>query len=208
MRTAAHSNRAGKTLLLGALLALSAIRSSLAQGVSATADITAHPAAGGTYDYSITLHNTGEQPLTEFWFAWYTYSYPPYYTYNYDLLPSQPGNVQAPAGWSPYVIGTGGASDGYSIDFTTSTPLAAGSSLGGFMFTSTDSPSTLAAPSPYYYGYYSADYSYAAGLEGAYGELQPSVTTVPEPATLVLLAAGGLLLGCVRTKHRTSNIER
>lgn len=103
---------------------------------------TTGTAQNPVYNYDLTLTNTGTTPLGTFWFAWVPSG---------DLLPVVPSNPKNPANWSDTVLGSGNALDGASIQWVANSPgaaLAPGQSLGGFDFSSTDSPAILAAAAP------------------------------------------------------------
>jgi len=65
--------------------------------------------------------------------------------YGYDLLPSAPTVTETPTGWGGSVMGGPYSyfgytyQDGYSIEFSSATPLAPGGTLT-FQFSSPDSP--------------------------------------------------------------------
>ena len=106
-----------------------------ASGISASATYTATPDAvkGGVYDYSLTLTNTGATNIGEFWFAWVPGA---------GFLSAVPSAVGSPAGWTETQTNAGAAIQW--ID--NATPLAAGQSLTGFTFASTETPAQLLTP--------------------------------------------------------------
>ncbi|MGN6366967.1 MAG: hypothetical protein ACTHN5_01775 [Phycisphaerae bacterium] len=166
---------------------------------SLQADGTILPISSPTdtsFQYDITLHNTGTTNVGSFWFAWVP---------GLDFLPSQPLNVQSPAGWTANIINDPYSyyGDGYSIQWIANTPLPAGQSLPGFSFTSADTPATMAGYSPIYFGYYPTTTSYAYAGTPELTEatsftlnVLPTITATPEPATasLTACAAARLLL--------------
>jgi hypothetical protein len=87
-------------------------------------------AAGSSFDYTITLENTGTAALNSFWYGWTT---------NGDNLPSVPSNAANSLGW-------GNGLSGNSIKWTNSsgTALAPGDSAT-FTFVSSSSPSAITA---------------------------------------------------------------
>jgi hypothetical protein len=99
-----------------------------AQGtLSATATITQTGKSGSKFKYSLTLTNTGSNPINAFWYGWTLGSF---------NLPSIPTSIAGPAGWS-------GATFGASIQYQNNTGSAiAPTSSGTFTFEST---STLTA---------------------------------------------------------------
>ena len=100
---------------------------------------------GPTFQYSITLQNTGPTQIGTFWFAWDDVP-------DDDFMTVMPTSVSAPTGWSFFVTvhpdtGTG---IGYGIEFRagSGSALAAGNSLSGFSFSSTETPAQMGSPSP------------------------------------------------------------
>jgi hypothetical protein len=116
-------------------------------GETATAQLalvsTTGTSGNPTYNYDITLTNTGSTKIGTFWFAWLP---------GEDFLPTFPVSAGSPAGWNqPVEIGAGNSSDGVSIQWvaqSSATALASGHSLDGFIFSTHDSPATLAGSSP------------------------------------------------------------
>src|SRR5437868_5759435 len=107
--------------------------------ISASATVSSQQLGPNSYEYSLVLNNTGTTPISTFWFAWEPF---------YDYLPSNPSSASAPAGWvgSPVADGFYG---GYSVEWTTTTsPLAAGDSMSGFKFVTSDPPSVINGISP------------------------------------------------------------
>ncbi len=168
-----------------------AITALVALGLLPNARGTPQPSASGTLTetatsesfntFAITLQNTGSQSLETFWFGEAS---------GKDFLDSSPLSVSTPTGWTDSIHNTGG-SDGYSIEFTTSTnPLAGSSNLSGFGFTSADSLSQMAASSTFYSGS-AATYSVVTTGTNDTGNLSNPfivVVAVPEPASVALLA--------------------
>jgi hypothetical protein len=95
------------------------------------------------YTYGVTLTDTGTTKLGTLWFSWLP---------GEGFLPSSPSNFTSPAGWSAALTnGPGGTADGFSIQWVAQSAgadVAPGSSLGGFGFSSADSPAVLSASSP------------------------------------------------------------
>jgi hypothetical protein len=102
-----------------------------ADGITATATFTVIPNASlaGVSDYSITLNNTATTTIGTFWFGWVP---------DAGFLSATPTNISSPAGWTEMTTNSGAA-----IQWITSTQLAAGSSLSGFTFDSTETPAEL-----------------------------------------------------------------
>jgi hypothetical protein len=178
----------GPCLAVGAVLALSTL-SSHAQNVLVNGDLSDVPAAGGVFDYTLTLHNTGTEAVQSLWLGWIPGSFN-------IANPANPGNT---LGWTS-------ALDGSSIQYagTAGTALAAGG-VGTFTFDSTTTPADFEAQTGL------AGQSTAYGVNAANGQLSfflspPDTATfglevVPEPSTFALLGIGFLgFLGVLRRK--------
>ncbi len=112
--------------------------------VSATAQLslvsTTGTQAAPVYQYDISVANTGTTNVGTFWFAWVP---------GEDFLSSVPSTTASPTGWSNSLTGLDNSTDGTAIEWVaTSHPIAAGCSLSGFSFTTTESPTTLAGNAP------------------------------------------------------------
>jgi len=117
-------------------------RTLLSESASAQIALTSTTGTAGSpvYHYQITVNDTGTTPIGTFWFGWVP---------GEDFLPSAPSAVQDPSGWTHTITGSNNSTDGSAIQWTASSnPIAAGQSLSTFEFTTTDSPSALAANSP------------------------------------------------------------
>lgn len=160
---------------LAAAAALAAsTASSHAQG--ATATISDVPAGGGTFDYTITLKNTGADSLNSFWYGWTTSG---------NNLPSNPTGAANSRGWANDL-------DGNSIMWINSSgsALAPGQS-GTFTFVSTSSPSAITALSSGESVAYVNGIDFSQGVTGdSTSEFSPTLVAAPEPSTLGLLIAG------------------
>ena len=127
MASPLHSLR--KALTLSGLLSLSS-SALFAAGISATATLTDTPTSSGAYNYSLNLNNTGTTTIGTFWFAWVPGA---------GFMTATPSSISSPAGWSDL-----NTNAGHAIQWTsTSSLLAAGQSLSGFNFTSTETPTQL-----------------------------------------------------------------
>ena len=114
---------------------------------TASASIVASPLTSTTYQYSITLTDTRSAPSTStnqvgtLWFAWVP---------GEDFLDTAPLSVSSPTGWTEQVTHNG-STDGYSIQWVSSSnAVKAGKSLGGFVFTSSDTPTQVFGNSNFY----------------------------------------------------------
>jgi hypothetical protein len=160
------------SLTVAAGLAAAAL-SSHAQSATATISWVA---AGSSYDYTITLQNTGTVALNSFWYGWTTGG---------DNLPSAPSSPGNSSGWGNEVSGN-------SIMWVNSsgTALAPGASAT-FTFVSSSSPSAItASPS-------GESVAYVGGIdfsEGAAGDstaaFSPTLAYGP-PVLAVTVNPGG-----------------
>jgi len=101
---------------------------------------TSGTGANTVYHYDINVTDTGTTNIGTFWFAWVPGA---------DFLPSVPSAVSNPTGWGNTLTGSENSTDGTAIEWVaTSHAITPGNSLGGFDFTTTDSPAVLAGMSP------------------------------------------------------------
>jgi hypothetical protein len=139
------------------------------------------------WQYSITLNNTGTNPLGTFWFAWVP---------GQDYLSTNPISVISPTNWTDNIT-HGGSGDGYAIQWLAgSNTLAAGSSLSGFSFDSADPPSSVFGNSAFFsHPPVGTSFVYS-GAPFSDGGFELVASAVPEPATvgLILLGAPAMLL--------------
>ena len=168
---------------LGAMCVFGFVESSRAQGtLSATATITETGQVGSEYEYSLTLDNTGSNPINALWYGWIQ---------GHFDLPSSPTSIGEPAGWT-------GTADGNSIKFGNSS----GSAIapGGFGTFTFDSTSDFAAMTTGTTGGTATGNSvaYAAvSYMSSFDQSDPGKasnpfvpTAVPEPSTLGLMLTG------------------
>jgi len=98
---------------------------------AATATYTDTLLSPGEWQYSITLNNTGTVPIGVYWFSWIPGA---------GFLSAKPTNVMSPSGWMDALSNSGAA-----IMWTaSSSSLAAGGTMTGFSFDSSESPTQLA----------------------------------------------------------------
>ncbi len=141
-----------------------------------------------SWQYSLTLDDTGTTNLGTFWFAWVP---------GKDFMATAPSNIADPSGWSAITTHAGGA-DGFAIQWKAGAGalLAPGQSLAGFMFDSATSPDQMMGDSVFFPGtpvtttfvYSGAPFS-DAGVEFL---VEPAVSTVPEPSSLLLMSLGAM----------------
>lgn len=172
------------TAICSAIVAAAVLAASTAtthaQGAIAT--ISEVAGGGGTFDYTISLQNTGNVGLNSFWYGW---------TLGGNNLPSSPTSPGNSLGWANVL-------DGNSIMWQNTegaSALAPGQSAN-FTFVST---STLAAittaPSGESVAYTSDTIQFNQGVAGQSTPVfSPSAAPVPEPSAVALLAMGSVLL--------------
>jgi MYXO-CTERM domain-containing protein len=177
------------------VLALALLTSPALGALSATATVTTSDTSG-PFNYTISLQNTGTTPIGTLWFAWDSLGP----SYNF-LTPAQaPTNIVVPTGWIGFVSGPAFAGDGRGLEMYNIGPAADLIPAGGnatFSFTSTASPTDLLGNAPFLpFDKVSTSFVYA-GFPQAPGDpgfkFNPSVSTVPEPASFVLGGLGGLI---------------
>jgi hypothetical protein len=163
-----------------------------ASGIDASATFTDSMISPGENQYDLTLNNTGTTTIGTFWFSWIPGD---------NFMPVSPTSIESPSGWQE-MITSGGPSGGFAIQWTADTPandLAAGSSLTGFNFDSSLTPSQLQSPAS---GMPSDPVTTAfvysgAPLVGVGDQLvaTPATTATPEPTTALITALGfGLIV--------------
>ncbi len=158
-------------LSLAVVAGLAAVTVS-SQAQTATATLT-WVAAGDSFDYTITLHNTGTVALNGFWYGWTTGG---------DNLPSAPSSAGNSSGWGNVVSGNSiqwmnNSYTSYGYTYYYGTPLAPGASAT-FTFVSSTSPSAIAtSPS-------GKSVAYVGGIDSSEGTVGDSTAVFsPAPAS-------------------------
>ena len=181
------TNRFALALAVATGLAASPLSS---QAQSATATISDVPAAGGDFDYTLTLKNTGTQSLNSFWYGWTTSG---------NNLPSDPISAANSLGWVSSIAGNSiqwenSSYNYYGYTYYYGTSLAAGQSAT-FTFVSASTLSAITqSPS-------GESVAYVGGIDGSQGVTEDStavfsttIAAVPEPSSMGVVAAGSLIL--------------
>ena len=184
-------------LLLSAALFLGSTH--LQAGILASATYTDTLISPGTYQYDLTLTNTGTTTIGTFWFGWVPGA---------GFLSATPTSIVNPAGWSDVVTNSNMA-----IQWTTTTSLLMpGDSVSGFEFDSTETPtqflgtvpSGLGAGDPVTTGFVYIDAPLAD--PGFQLVATPAAIGTPEPSTFALafmaIAAGVAALQLRRARRR------
>jgi hypothetical protein len=175
------------SLTVAAGLAAAAVSS---QAQSATATIS-WVAAGSSYDYTVTLQNTGSVALNSFWYGWTTSG---------DNLPSGPSTAGNSLGWGNEASGNSimwmnGSYSYYGVTYYYGTPLAPGASAT-FTFVSTSSPSEItASPSGESVAYVGAiDFSQAVAGDST-PVFSPTLVSPDPPVPAVTATISGVAAG-------------
>jgi hypothetical protein len=156
------------SLIVAAGLA-AATASSHAQTATATLSWVAD---GSSYDYTVTLQNTGSVALNSFWYGWTTGG---------DNLPSTPSNAGNSSGWGNTVSGNSiqwvnNTYSYYGYTYYDGTSLQPGSSAA-FTFVSSSPPSAMTASSV------GASVAYVGGIDfsqGTQGDSTAPFTPTPQ----------------------------
>jgi PEP-CTERM motif len=180
--------------MLAAASGLAAVFSSHAQNTLTAVATLSDVQAGSTFDYTLTLQNTGSVAINSFWYGWIQG------VFNLPTAGSSLQNVQNSLGWNAI-------NDGNSIQFenNSGTALAAGNSIT-FTFDSTATPNSFITDTSSR-PVQSIAYSTANG-PSTFGQSEngiasdPIATTLiatptPEPSALALLATGGFGLALI-----------
>jgi len=114
----------------------------------AAGTFTSQSLGGGEWQYDLTLSNASpvnnaNTTIGTFWFSWAP---------GQEYMEADPTNIQAPANWTFLVTGNENPQDGFGIQYVAMSGdlLAAGQSLSGFSFESTETPTQLFGPSTFF----------------------------------------------------------
>jgi hypothetical protein len=158
--------------------------------VNPTASVQSSALGGGEFDYKITLADSASSPapIGTFWFSWVP---------GEDFMDKAPLSVVSPAGWTDQVT-NGGPTDGFAIQWVAGPAgvLMPGNSLT-FEFTSTETPAQLMGNSPFHASFPEGTafvYSGAPFSDAGTQFTAADASAVPEPSSLALTLAGGLVL--------------
>jgi hypothetical protein len=174
---------------------LASISATATASISASATYTDTPVSPGVYQYDLTLNNTGTTTIGTFWFGWIPGA---------GFLSAAPTGVTNPAGWNDVETNAGAA-----IQWTTSSLLAPGGSVTGFIFDSTETPTELLGAVPSGLGAgdpVTTSFVYIAAPladPGFQFVAEPApIAEGPEPSALTLLPLGLAMLAARRRAKR------
>lgn len=179
-------------------LSLLAAKSAMATE-SASATITSSQINSATWNYSLTLKNTGTTGIGTFWFAWVP---------GQSYMTANPSNVLAPGGWEngPDSQLVGGFEKGASIEFqstVTASDLAAGGTLSGFSFNSTEAPAAMFGSEPFFNSGNPTTTAFIyGGAPFSDGGFKFAATAVPEPGTLAVVGIGAVAVLGISARRR------
>jgi len=170
--------------VIAAALIYSAL-SARAQDVAVNGFLSDVPAAGGVFDYTLTLQNTGSEAIEGLWLGWALSSNPVF-----DIAsPTQAGNN---LGWASVV-------DGNSVQYggSPSETFLAVDATATFTFDSTSTPAQFMSKVAGQSVAYGVDASQFAIEDNSLHsvEFAPTVVAVPEPSAvgLLMIAVIGIL---------------
>jgi hypothetical protein len=129
------------------LLGVSSRASAVTMEVGA-ATMNATNLGGGEWQYAISLSNdsatnTSDTTIGTFWFAWAP---------GQEYMTAVPTDVQSATGWTEKLTGAGNSTDGTAIQWVagSSSLLDAGQTIAGFQFESTETPTEITGPNPFF----------------------------------------------------------
>jgi len=164
-------------------LLLGATSTNLLASEMATATYTVKQLSPSSFEYDLTLDDTGTTDIGTFWFSWIP---------GEGFLGTLPTSVSDPAGWTD-MITNGGLMDGFAIQWVAGpgAALLPGQSLSGYKFDSALTPAQLAGDSPFHPGSRESTFFVYSGAPfsdaGSQGVAQQAAT-VPEPSSVALSA--------------------
>lgn len=183
--------------ICSAIVAVTLLASSTvtAHAQGAVATISEVAGAGGTFDYTIDLQNTGNVNLNSFWYGW---------TLGGNNLPSNPTSAGNSLGWANTL-------DANSIiwqNTTSASALAPGQSAT-FTFVSTSTLAAMTAPPAGESVAFTSDtIQFNQGTAGQSTPVfSPTAEPVPEPSFVALLAVGSVILAG-SFKPRAASLNR
>ncbi|HEY3763166.1 MAG TPA: PEP-CTERM sorting domain-containing protein [Verrucomicrobiae bacterium] len=165
------------------IIALTLMISCLAghsQGTLASGTVSGSSIGGGLWQYTITLTDTGANPISSLWYSWTPDTAPFFY-----LPDSSASEISGQDSWT-------GAVDGDSIRFSGGTALTTGQSVELF-YEADFSPTMLADAA-----HSGLSVAYDGPIEGGPGTPDFAITAAPEPGSVALMGSAALILVLAR----------
>jgi hypothetical protein len=189
--------------ILAAAASVAGVASVAGAAETATATISQVANLGGSptvFQYALTLNDTGTTTAGTFWYAWVP---------GQDYMDVLPTSITSPVGWQEIVTGSGNSSDGYAIQWSATTSaadLAAGSSLTGFGFDSSDSITQLTSGLSVSHPTVKVGTSFIYPGEPEAGPGDEFVVTaaVPEPRGWQILGAAAVGMLSLRSRRKVA----
>ena len=165
--------------IIALTLAISRI-SGHSQSTSASGTVAGTQEGPSLWLYTITLTDTGSNPIDSLWYAWTPDVAPHFY-----LPDSNLSDISGQDGWT-------GSAVANSIQFTGGTAISEGQSVS-LSYEADFSPTTLANTVNS-----GLSVAYDGGIEGGPSTPDFTITAAPEPASMALFGAALLGLGVAR----------
>ncbi len=171
-----------KVILWSGVIAAGIFAAPVRGGVLDVSAVLSGTPDGPNSDYTIALTNSASSTdsLETFWFSWVP---------GKDFMGQSPLSVTPPAGWTD-IITNGGPTDGFAIQFKTSTAALAPGGTLDFSFISPETLAQIEGNSPFYGGVPELTAFVYQGQPFVGDFLQFQVTAVPEPSSMILGALG------------------
>jgi hypothetical protein len=144
-----------------------------------------------TWNYELTVTDTGTTPIGTFWFSWLP---------GQGFMNTAPISAAAPTGWVAQTTNGTAVGDGFSERWVDNAGgLMPGQSISGLSFISATTPTQIAGRSAFHGGIpeLTSDVYTGAPLIGADAPLVATLATTsaaPEPSSVVLIMLAGVLL--------------
>ena len=183
-----------------AFTCLTCFAGNAAAAESASATMASTQLSPTSWQYSLTLNDTGTTNLGTFWFAWVP---------GQNFMPTRPTDIVSPAAWNA-TITNAGAADGFAIEWVAGA--GAGITPGQsttFSFASATTPTQMMADSPFHPASpVLTTFVYSGGPFSDPGyQFVVQAAPVPEPASIALMVAGGLVVSRI-VRRRSRSVDK